>query len=210
MIYFFRDFFSLDLVRLGRFCQQELRKDQSIEQSAPRFSRGPTPGIFCPRAAAFAFRRMNASSIWLRLTSHPLPLARTSSDKSGFAAVSFCGSLGGLKPGNGQERKATQQSHDLSHFLHKYLASSYNGDLQFGYSNIAYIRIFLDFLQQGLRRYAIEIQNGQRLSAWLLAAQAHAGNINIIFSHQCAQITNHAGPVFVVQQEQDTFGDDLD
>src|ERR1043166_1216756 len=75
--------------------------------------------------------------------------------------------------------------------------------------DIADVGILSDLIE-GLRgRHTIQVEDGQRLAAGLVAAQAHAGNVDLVSAHERADMADHARPIFVVHQEEDAGGNDF-
>src|ERR1051325_4646196 len=73
--------------------------------------------------------------------------------------------------------------------------------------DVADIRVFLHFVQERLRRNAVQIQNGQGVPARDVTAEAHAGDVNFVLPHECPDIPDDARTVLVRHNKKDAGRD---
>src|SRR5665213_2041434 len=74
--------------------------------------------------------------------------------------------------------------------------------LQIYHFNVADVIVFLQFIQDRLRRRAVQAQHRERAAARRVAPQAHAGDVDLVPAEQRAKIADDARLVRVVQKQQ--------
>src|SRR5688572_3064414 len=82
--------------------------------------------------------------------------------------------------------------------------------LKFHDADIGDVFIAGDFGEHFRGRHAIEVEDGEGLAADFVAAEAHAGDVDVVLRLEGADVADHARAVFVVHEEQDDLGDDFD
>ena len=101
------------------------------------------------------------------------------------------------------QRGGENQFHFVLHVLFDWFGlDSVQIRLQFYHFHIADVSVFLQFIQHGLRRRAVQAQHRQRQPARRVAPQAHARDVDLVFAEQRAEMADDAGLVRVVQQQQ--------
>src|SRR5687767_14904887 len=112
---------------------------------------------------------MNDSSRALCLTSTPWPRAITGS--SNKSARREREELSALAAGSAAWAE-TMAKHAIKN-AERNISKFHDAD-------IADVAVGLDFVEQGRRRHAVEVQDGEGLAAGIVAAQAHARDIYIV------------------------------
>src|SRR4029077_11977662 len=62
-----------------------------------------------------------------------------------------------------------------------------------------------NFGQQFFARCGIEIQHSERCATGLISTERHCRNVHAMTAEQCANSSNHPGPVCVFQYQHDTM-----